>query len=155
MTAWVSRATVEQEMSDSAADPSSFAPNTSSSSPVLALQPSQAVPQSQEEIFQHPHVESAEPGVDSDAHTFDDDAAQEIFDDRRMLSVLLTESFRMRQKMGVVDAAREAGSIVGYSDWTVCDLIKQFWDNEGMLDERRQGKYDRMMVYKDEELNKR
>ena len=56
--------------------------------------------------------------------------------------------------MAVVDAAREAGSIVGYSDQTVRDLRKQFRDNEGMLDERRQGKYDRMMVYKDEELNK-
>ena len=74
MTARVSRATAEQEMSNSAADPSSFAPDISSSSPVLALQPSQPVPKSQEEIFQHPHVESAEPGVDSeyesDARTF-------------------------------------------------------------------------------------
>ena len=72
-------------MSDSTADPSSFAPDTSSSSPVLALQPSQPVSQSQEEIFQHPHVESAEPCVDSeyesDARTFDGDAAQEVFDD--------------------------------------------------------------------------
>ena len=85
MTARVSRATAGQEMSDSAADPSSFAPDTSSSSPVLALQPSQPVSQRQEEIFQHSHVKSAEPGVDSeyesDAHTFDDDAAQEVFDD--------------------------------------------------------------------------
>ena len=40
-----------------------------------------------------------------------------------------------------------------YSDRTVRDLRKQFCDNEGMLDERRQGKYDQMMVYKDEELN--
>ena len=167
MTARVSRATAEQEMSNSAVDPSSFAP-----APVLALQPSQPVPKSQEEIFQHPHVESAEPGVDSeyesDARTFDGDAAQEVFDDvilclplddRRMLAVLLTESFKTRQKMGVVDAARDAardaGSIVGYSDQTVRDLRKQYWDNEGMLDERRQGKYDRMMVYKDEQLNKK
>ena len=57
--------------------------------------------------------------------------------------------------MGVVDAAREAGSIVGHSDQTVRDLRKQSWNNEGMLDERRQGKYDRMMVYKDEQLNKK
>ena len=85
MTARVSRETAEQEMSNSAADPSSFAPDTSSSSPVLALQPSQPVPKSQEEIFQHSHVKSAEPGVDSeyesDARTFDGDAAQEVFDD--------------------------------------------------------------------------
>ena len=44
--------------------------------------------------------------------------------------------------MGIVDAAREAGSIVGYSDWTVRDLRKQFRDNKGVLDERRQGKYE-------------
>ena len=59
---------------------------------------------------------------ESDARTFDGDAAQKVFDDfilclplddRRMLAVLLTESFKTRQKMGVVDAAREAGSIVG------------------------------------------
>ena len=113
VTARVSRATAEQEMSDSAADPSSFAPDTSSSSLVLALQPSQPVLQSQEEMIQHPHVVSAEPGVDSeyesDAHTFDADDAQEVFDDfilclplndRRMLVVLLTESFRTRQRCG-------------------------------------------------------
>ena len=41
--------------------------------------------------------------------------------------------------MGIVDAAHEAGSIVGYSDRTVRDLRKQFWDNEGVLDEIRQG----------------
>ena len=29
-----------------------------------------------------------------------------------------------------MDAAREAGSIVGYSDWTVRDLRKQFWDGD-------------------------
>ena len=72
-----------------------------------------------------------------------------------MLAMLLTESFKTRQKMGVVDAAREAGSIVGYSDQTVRDLRKQYWDNEGILDERRQGKHGRMMVYKDEQLNKK
>ena len=57
---------------------------------------------------------------------------------RRMLAVLLTESFKTGQKMGIADAAREAGSIVGYSDQTVRDLRKQSWDNEEMLDERRQ-----------------
>ena len=38
--------------------------------------------------------------------------------------------------MQVVDAAREARSIVGYSDRTVRTLRKQFWDN-GMLEERK------------------
>ena len=135
MTVRVSRATAEQDMSNSAADPSSFAPDTSSSSPVLALQPSQPVPQSQE-IFQHPHVGSAEPGVDSeyesDARTFDGDAAQEVFDDfilclplddRRMLAVLLTESFRTRQKMGVVDAAREAVASSGITPYACRQIL--------------------------------
>ena len=105
VAARVSRATTKQETSDSASDLSSFAPNTlrSSSSPVLALQPSQLVPQSQE-IFQHPNIESTESSInseyESDARTFDDDAAQEVFndfilclplDDRRMLAMLLTE----------------------------------------------------------------
>ena len=57
--------------------------------------------------------------------------------------------------MQVVDAAREAGSIVGYSDRTVRTLRKQFWDNNGMLEERKQGKYERMTVYGDEEMNKK
>jgi hypothetical protein len=72
-----------------------------------------------------------------------------------MLAVLLMESFRKRQKMQVVDAAREAGSIVGYSDRTVRTLRKQFWDNSGMLEERKQGKYERMTVYGDEEMNRK
>ena len=64
---------------------------------------------------------------------FDGDAVLEVFDnfvlslpvdDRCMLAVLLMESFRKRQKMQVVDEAREAGSIVGYSDRKVRTLRK-------------------------------
>ena len=33
--------------------------------------------------------------------------------------LILMESFKKRQKMQVVDAAREAGSIVGYNEHTV------------------------------------
>ena len=47
-------------------------------------------------------------------------------------------------KMKVVDATREAVSIVGYSDRTIRGLRKQFFDNKGWLDERRQGKYERI-----------
>lgn len=63
----------------------------------------------------------------SEDDTFDDDHTQDVFDEfilslpldhRRMLVVLLAESFRTRQGMGVVDAARKAGSIVGYSNKT-------------------------------------
>ena len=34
-------------------------------------------------------------------------------------------------------------------------LRRQFWDNNGMLEERKQGKYERMKVYGDEELNRK
>ena len=49
---------------------------------------------------------------------------QEVFDEwmtslrleqRKMLAVILMESFKQRQKMKVRDAAREAGSIVGFN----------------------------------------
>ena len=55
----------------------------------------------------------------------------------------------------VVDAAREAGSIVGYSDKTVRKLRKQFYENKGVLAERKQGKYERVTLYSDEELNEK
>ena len=57
--------------------------------------------------------------------------------------------------MGVVDAAREAGSIVGYSDKTVRKLRTEFFANKGMLKEKKQGKYERVTVYRDEELGEK
>jgi hypothetical protein len=53
-----------------------------------------------------------------------------------MLAVLLAESFRTRQRMCVVDAARGAGSIVGYSNKTVRKLRKECYKNKEMLKER-------------------
>jgi hypothetical protein len=70
-----------------------------------------------------------------------------------MLEVLLDESFRTGQGMGIVDAAREAGSTVWYSDKTVRKLRKQFYENKGVLAERKQDKYERVTLYSDEELN--
>ena len=153
-----------------AADPSSHAEShTSPSSPTESVQ-RESDPQTSQETSQDAPVVSVDLGVggeseyESDARAFDGDATQDVFDDfvlslplddRRMLAVLLMESFMNRQKMQVVDAAREAGSIVGYSDRTVRTLRKQFWDNNGMLEERKQGKYARMTVYGDEELNKK
>ena len=67
----------------------------------------------------------------------------------------LAESFRTRQNMGVVDAAREPGSIAGYIDKTVRKLRKEFFENKGVLKERRRGKYKRLTVYRDEELNEK
>ena len=153
-----------------AVDPTSHAEShTSPSSPTESVQ-REPDPQTSQETSQDAPVVSVDLGVggeseyESDARAFDGDAAQDVFDDfvlslplddRRMLAVLLMESFINRQKMQVVDAAREAGSIVGYTDRTVRTLRKQFWDNNGMLEERKQGKYARMTVYGDEELNKK
>ena len=57
--------------------------------------------------------------------------------------------------MRVVDTTREAGSIVGYSDRTVHALKKQFFDNQGELREIKLGKYERVIVYHDEEVKQK
>ena len=106
VAARMSRATAKQETSDSAFDLSSFAPNTlrSSSSPVLALQPSQPVPLSQK-IFQHPNIESTESSInseyESDARTFDDEAAQEVFNDF-ILCLPLEDRCKLGRLLGTV-----------------------------------------------------
>lgn len=110
------------------------------------------------------------PGVESDSEyesepeegEFDDDKAQSIFDDfmvalplyyRRMLAVVLMESFRKRQQMNIKEAAQETGSIVGWNEKTVRKYRKDFFDNKGELGDTRQGKYKRMTVYQDEEVS--
>ena len=55
--------------------------------------------------------------------------------------------------MKVKDAAREAGSIVGFSDKTVHKYRSDFFANKGSLTPFRQGKYERHCVYHDEQLN--
>jgi hypothetical protein len=84
---------------------------------------------------------------ESEDDTFDDECAQDIFDDfilslftddRCMLAVLLAESFRTLRTSGLL--------IVGYSDRTVRKLRKEFFENKGVLKERRQGKYERLTV---------
>lgn len=67
-------------------------------------------------------------------------------DHRWMLAVFLAESFRTRQGMGVVNAACEAGLIVGYRNKTVCKLRTKVYENKGVLRERKQGKYDFLQV---------
>ena len=153
-----------------AVGPLPSAPDTSSSSSVPTTQRSDPDPQPSTETSVGTPIDIQDPGVDSasvcdsEDGTFDDERAQEKFDDfvlslpiddRHMLAVLLMESFRTRQKMRVVDAAREAGSIVGYNDKTVRALKKQFFENQGELKERKQGKYERVIVSHDEEVNKR
>ena len=103
--------------------------------PQLAADPSQGA-----SFVEELDVNSDE--YESEDDTFDDDRAQDVFDEfilrlpldhRRMLAVLLAESFRTRQWMGIVDAAREAGSVVGYSDKTVRKLRKQLYESKGVL----------------------
>ena len=72
---------------------------------------------------------------------------------RKMLAVTLMENFKTRQKMNVKDAAREAGSIVGFSDKTVCKYRNNFFANKGSLTALKLGKYERHCVYRDEQLN--
>ena len=139
------------------------APSTTSPSPSLvsSLQQERVDPSESAFIVEGPELSSDE--YESEDDTFDDECAQDIFDEfilslqldqRRMLAVLLAESFRTRQGMGVVEAAREAGSIVGYSDKTVRKLRTEFYENKGELKERKQGKYKRLTIYRDEELNR-
>ena len=165
------KAKANPETREAAAAPSSSAsPDTSTLSSAQVPQRSEPDPQPPRETSADTSFVIEGPGVgseteyDSEDSTFDDERAQDLFDDfvlslpiddRRMLAVLLMESFRTRQKVRVVDAAREAGSIVGYSDRTIRALRKQFFDNKGELNERKQGKYERMTVYRDEEVNKK
>ena len=99
------------------------------------------------------HLEECECN-DGDHHSDDEDfteeKAQEIFDDfivalprdtRRMMAVLLMESFKKRQKMQVMDAAREAALITGYNERTVRKYRDEFFSNKGELEESKRGKY--------------
>ena len=92
----------------------------------------------------------------------DQQRAHEIFDEwmvslrldqRRMLGVILMESFKCRQGMNVKDAAQEAGSIVGFNEKTVRRHRNDFFNNKGYLSESKHGKHERHCVYHDEDLN--
>ena len=100
----------------------------------------------------------------SEDDSFDKERTQDILYDfiprlpldyRSMLVVRLAQSLRTRQTMGIVDTAGEAGSIDGYSDKTVYVSRKQLSENKGELKERKQGKYERVTVYRDEKINKK
>ena len=94
----------------------------------------------------------------SEASEFD---AQSVFDDwmvslpalqRKTLAVLLMESFKNRQNMGVMGAAQEAASITGFNEKTVRLYRKEFFESNGQFKETRQGKYKRNCLLKDENL---
>ena len=71
---------------------------------------------------------------------------------RKTLAVLLMESFKKRQNMGVMDAAQEAASITGFNEKTVRLYRKEFFEGNGQFKETRQGKYKRNCLLKDENL---
>ena len=107
-------------------------------------------------------VSEGEVSEGEEEEEFDQQRAQEIFDDwmvslrldqRRMLAVIVMKSFKCRQRMNVKDAAQEAGLIVGFKEKTVRRHRNGFFNNEGYLTETKQGKYEWHCVYHDEDLN--
>ena len=138
-----------------------------SSSAVLEAPTVEIVPPAEEEMDQDELISEnsdSEASESDEEGVFDQQRAQEIFDDymlslplelRRMLGVILMESFKTRQKMNVKDAAKEAGSIVGFNEKTVRRHRNDFFGNEGKLTLSRQGKYERHCVYHDEDLNRK
>ena len=73
---------------------------------------------------------------------FDDEKAQNMFNDwvvslcaydRKMLAVALLHTFRTRQGMLVMDAAKEAASFTGFNEKTVRTYSKQFTECRGSL----------------------
>ena len=136
---------------------SSGAPSTSTLPPPAGTGTTTSSPPEED-----PLEESEGSDGDSDGEDFTEEKAQEIFDDfivalprdtRRMMAVLLMESFKKRQKMSVMDAAQEAASITGYNERTVRKYRDEFFSNKGELEESKRGKYKRFCVYHDEEIN--
>jgi hypothetical protein len=102
-----------------------------------------------------------EPEHDDDS-SHEEFAPQELFNDwmlslrldqRKMLSVILMETFKSRIKMNAKDAATEAGSVVGFNEKTVRRYRNDFFENKGEFTIQQQGKYERHCVYHDEALN--
>ena len=133
------RARASAEGSRAAVTPSSSEHDTSTiasaSSSVSPLQRERECPQLSAgpsegmSIVEGPNVSSDEYEREDDI--FDDECAQDAFDEfilslpldhRHMLAVILAESFRKTQGIGVVNVAREEGSIVRYGDKIVCKL---------------------------------
>ena len=65
---------------------------------------------------------------------FDDEKAQDVFDDwmvRKLLSVALLQAFKTRQGILLMDAAKESASFTGFNEKTVRHYRKQFFDGKG------------------------
>ena len=51
--------------------------------------------------------------------------------------------------MGIVDTAREAGSIIGYSEKTVCKLMKAVLRKQGTAEGEKTGEYKVLTIYQE------
>ena len=141
--------------------PSATPPASSGAPPASSDPPSVSTGASTSSPAEEDPLEECESGDgDFDDEDFTDEKAQEIFDNiivalprdtRRLLAVILMESFKKCQKMQVMDAAREAGSITGYNECTVRKYREEFFSNKGELEEMKRGKYKRFCIYHDEQ----
>ena len=93
--------------------------------------------------------------------SFDEEKAQNCLDDwvlslpatdRKMLSVALTQTFLLRQRMKVTDAVREAASFVGFNEKTVRKYRKEYFACCGHFPEEKRGKYKRDCLITNEDI---
>ena len=105
----------------------------------------------------------AEAGAEgSESDFFNLEEAQEAVDDwvmvlpveqRKELAVTLFVGYRRRQKMGVLDAAKEAASATGFAERTVRRYWKEWCENGGSFEDNEQGRCHRQSILDDEECH--
>jgi hypothetical protein len=114
----------------------------------------------------HSDSENERPGeecsLESGTEVFDNEAAQQSFDDfmvslpmlaRKTLAVLLMFYFQTRQKKTVHAAALEAAFITGFNEKTIRTTYRtDYFANKGHFSESTRGKYSRMSLLNDETL---
>ena len=166
----VAAARVKRHVGDSADRDTEVSPTAApelSAGPSTDLEP-QTLPSSQtEEELSASESESesenerGDSSSSDEAAEFGDEEAQDTFDDfvlslpliqRKTLAVLLMQTFQVRQKMPIADAAQEAASISGFNERTVRRYRKEFFENKGRFPESRQGKHERQCLFNDETL---
>ena len=126
--------------------------------PSSELPENQSPPEESDSENERPGDDKSSSDSESD---FDQEKAQTIIDDwmvslpsatRKMLSVVLVESFMTRLKMKSTAAALEAASITGFNEKTVRRYRKEFYENKGHFKEEKRGKYQRQCLFNDENL---
>ena len=162
----VATAHVKRHVSDSADRDTEVSPTSApelSAGPSTYLEP-QTLPSSQTEkqlSASESENERGDLSSSDEAAEFGDEEAQDTFDDfvlslpliqRKTLAVLLMQTFQVRQKMPIADAAQEAASISGFNERTVHRYRKEFFENKGRFPESRQGKHERQCLFNDETL---